>query len=65
MSAGGLTGLETTDEVPPDGPREQLCLLRQLLGVVLAKVRLGRGLLVQGQDVIDGLQLGHGYEADL
>lgn len=58
-----LTGLEAADKVPLDAPGEQLGLLAQLLLVVLAKVRL-RGL-VEGQDVVGGLQLGHGHEPDL
>jgi len=39
--------------------------LAQLLGVVLAKVGVAGGIQVQGEDVVGGLELGHGDEADL
>lgn len=39
--------------------------MAQLLGVVLAKVGVAGGIQVQGEDVVGGLELGHGDEADL
>lgn len=62
---GFLTRLQTTDEVPLDRFRQQLRLLAQLLGIILAKMRLLSGLLMQSQDVIHRLQLGHGHQPDL
>ena len=51
--------------MPLDGARQQVGLLAQLLGVVLAKVGVAGGIQVQGEDVVGGLELGHGDEADL
>ena len=59
------TRLQAADKVPLDGARQQVGLLAQLLGVVLAKVGVAGGILVQGEDVVGGLELGHGDEADL
>ena len=49
----GRTGLQAANEVPLDRPGQNLCLLRQLLGIVLTKVTLGYRLVVKGEDVID------------
>lgn len=57
--------------MPPNVPRQQLSLLRQLLGIVLAEVELrlcASGLLLwlhEGQDVVRRLQLRDGYQPDL
>lgn len=53
--------------MPSDGAREELGLLEQFLDVVLAEMRLQRasGGLVEGEDVVCGLELRDGYEADL
>lgn len=51
--------------MPLDGPGEQPGLLTQFLGIVLAKVALGGGSLVQSENIVCRLQLGHGDEADL
>ena len=66
-SGGGRerTRLQAADEVPLDGAGKQGSFLAQFLGVILAKVRLRRGRLVEGQDVVCRLQLGDGDEADL
>lgn len=62
-----MVGLEAADEVPCDGGGEEGCLLREFLGVVFTEVRDERrgGVLVEGEDVVGGLQLGDGDEADL
>ena len=62
---GSHTGLQTTNEMPLDRLRQQLRLLAQLLRIILAKVRLFGGLLVQCQNVIHRLELGHGHKPDL
>jgi hypothetical protein len=52
--------------VPADGAREQLGLVEELLDVVFAKVRVqGVRGLVEGEDIVCGLELGDGDEADL
>lgn len=59
------TTLQSPNEMPLDGPRQQLGLLLQLLRIVLAEMDLlDLGSLVQSQDVVGGLELGHGDEAD-
>ena len=61
-----LVRLQAADHVPADGAREEPGFLEELLDVVFAKVGLLRGgWLVQGEDVVCRLQLGHGDEADL
>lgn len=61
----GHTRLKTTDKMPLNTPRQQLRLLLQLLGIVLAEMDvLDLGSLVQGQNVVGGLELGHGDEPD-
>lgn len=57
--------LQTADKVPLDGAGQQVGLLREFLRVVLTKVGVWRGRLVQREDVVGGLELGDGYEADL
>lgn len=57
--------LQTADKVPLDGAREQGGFLREFLGVVLAKVRVREGLLVEREDVVCGLQFGDCYETNL
>lgn len=47
-----VAGLEAADEVPVDGPGQQVCLLGEFLGVVFAKVGVGGGCLVEGEDVV-------------
>jgi hypothetical protein len=47
-----VAGLEAADEVPVDGPGQQLCLLGQFLGVVFAKVGVRGGFIVEGEDVV-------------
>ena len=37
----------------------------ELLLVVFAKVEVGDGGLVEGENVVSGFELGDGYEADL
>ena len=59
------TRLQATDKVPLYALRQQLGLLTELLGVVLAKVQMQGGRLRQGQYVVCGLQLGHRDEPDL
>jgi hypothetical protein len=59
------TRLQTTDEMPLDGPGEQLGFLAQLLQVVLAKMQLPNRRLMEGEDIIDRLELGDSYESDL
>jgi hypothetical protein len=52
--------------VPADRAREERRLLEELLDVVFAKVRVcGVWGLVQGEDVVCGLEFGDGNEADL
>lgn len=51
--------------MPFDGTREDRGLLREFLRIVLAEVNVFDGLMVQGKDVVGGLQLGDGYETDL
>jgi hypothetical protein len=52
--------------MPADGAREDLGFLEEFLDVVFAEVGLQRvRLLVQGEDVVGGLQLGDGDETDL
>lgn len=46
-----VAGLQAADEVPVDGPREELCLVGEFLGVVFAEVGVGGGSLVEGEDV--------------
>jgi hypothetical protein len=59
------TALQATNEMPFDLPRQQLRLLQQLLGIVLAEVLLLGGALIQGQDIRRRLQLRHGDETHL
>lgn len=59
------TRLQTADEVPLNGPRQQLGLLSQFLRVVLAKVQLPDWRFVQGKDVVGGLELRDGHETHL
>lgn len=47
-----VAGLEAADEVPVDGPGQQVGLLGEFLGVVFAKVGVGGGCLVEGEDVV-------------
>jgi hypothetical protein len=51
--------------VPLNGPGEQVGLLTQFLGIVLAKVAMGGGGLVEGENVVCWLQLGYGDEPNL
>ena len=51
--------------MPLDGPGQHICLLAQLLGIVLPEVELLSRCLVEGHDVIDGLQFGDGDKSDL
>lgn len=52
--------------MPADGAWEYLGFLEKFLDVVLAEVSLQRvWSLVQGEDVVGGLQLRDGDEADL
>ena len=60
-----LTRLQAADEVPMDRLWQQLCLLAELLGVVLAKMQLAGGSFVQSQDVIRWLQLRDGDQSNL
>lgn len=66
--------LQSADKVPLDGRRQERGLAGEFLGVVLAKVGVRRvascfcprGLgLVQGEDVICGLELRDCYETNL
>ena len=52
--------------MPLDGAGQDLGLFEELLYIVLAKVRLG-GVrrLMEGEDVVCGLEFRDGYEADL
>lgn len=45
--------------MPLDGAREQGGFLDEFLGVVFAKVRVGEGWLVEGEDVIGRFEFGH------
>lgn len=58
--------LQAPDHMPLDGAGQDLGLFEELLHVVFAKVRLGGvGRLVEREDVVCGLELRDGYEADL
>lgn len=57
--------LQAADKVPLDGWWEERRLLGEFLGVVFAKVRVRERRLVEGLDVVCGLEFGHCYEADL
>lgn len=52
--------------MPSYGTRQEPRLFRQLLGIVLAEVELGRVReAVEGKDVGGGFELGHGNNAYL
>jgi hypothetical protein len=51
--------------VPFDRPGQDGRLFRKLLRVVLTEVYVFGGLLMEGKDVVGGLQFGDGNETDL
>lgn len=51
--------------MPLDSAREQSRFLDEFLGVVFAKVRVGEGRLVEGEDVIGRFEFGDGDKTNL
>lgn len=51
--------------MPLDSAREQGGFLDEFLGVVFAKVRVGEGRLVEGEDIIGRFEFGDGDKTNL
>ena len=60
-----LVRLQPADEVPADGAGKERRFLLELLEVVLAEVEMGGWRVVEGEDIIRGVEFGDSDEANL